>query len=143
MMYIRHTMTLFMELWPWRVKGRGICRVQTPLLHPSASPLPSPTLNVDTTPREQLIPGHARGTPFDRDQSLRSPPDKSLSEKPIKSGHVLEKVRLICVRNMRNFYAIILVIRENNREDKITRFLRLSHGRNKRRIIYFHGNDSF
>lgn len=107
--------------------------IPLPVLLP---PPPPPTLNVDTTPREQLIPGHARGAPFDRDQSLRSQPDKSLTDKPIKSGHVLEKVRFICVRDMRNFYAIILVIREYNREDEMTRFLQLLHSRNERRIMY-------
>lgn len=35
MMYIRHITALFMELWPWRVKGRGICRVQPPSPHGS------------------------------------------------------------------------------------------------------------
>lgn len=72
--------------------------------NPARHPSPSPKCRHN--PREQLIPGHARGAPFDRDQSLRSAPDKSLSEKPIKSDHVLEKVRLGCIRNAWNFYAI-------------------------------------
>jgi len=53
-----HHSALFMELWPWRVKGRGICRVQTPLA------IPPPPLNVDTTPENNSLPDTRAALPL-------------------------------------------------------------------------------
>lgn len=107
-MYV-HTARLFMELRPWRVKGRGICRLQPPQA--------SPTPRRRRPGRERLIPGraHTRCSPFDRDRRrdvAEEPPDKSLPERRIviKSEQGLGEVRLTRLhmwlgphkRNLRN-----------------------------------------